>query len=225
VNYYNYFTEIEDTFIRRRGKHLFVSPLDWALMEMWQERGIPLHIVIRSIESVFDVFDKQPPGTRTIKTLFYCREEIEVQYGEWTKSRTGSSEIRDEDAADAAFSTEAIDAHIHSAIAELEANTMDALQEELSRAVARLRELSANLTNNPERVDSTLADVEKLLERAMLTNWDKPHLKMLEKEVAGQLRGYKAEMEAEAYKSTFNLMLVKRLREEAGIPRLGLFYL
>ena len=62
MNYYNYFTEIEDTFIRRRGKNLFLSPLDWALIEVWQDRGIPLHIVIRSIESVFDVFDRQPPG-------------------------------------------------------------------------------------------------------------------------------------------------------------------
>ena len=83
----------------------------------------------------------------------------------------------------------------------------------------------ANLTNNPEKVDSTLADIEKLLERAMLTNWDKQHLKVLEKEVAGQLRGYKAEMDADAYKNTFRLMLIKRLREEAGIPRLGLYYL
>src|SRR3954462_11772574 len=92
VTYYNYFTEIEDTFVRRRGKHLFLSPLDWALMDGWKERGIPLHIVIRSIESVFDVFDRQPAGTRTIKSLFYCREEIESQYTEWLNSRVGGSE-------------------------------------------------------------------------------------------------------------------------------------
>ena len=88
MNYYNYFTEIEDTFIRRRGRNLFLSPLDWALMEAWRDRGIPLHIVIRSIESVFDVYDRQPPGTRTIKTLFYCREEVEVQYAEWQTAQT-----------------------------------------------------------------------------------------------------------------------------------------
>ena len=28
LNYYNYFTEIEDTFVRRRGKHLLLSPID-----------------------------------------------------------------------------------------------------------------------------------------------------------------------------------------------------
>ncbi len=173
MNYYNYYTEIEDTFIRRRGKHLFVSPLDWALIEMWQERGIPLHIVIRSIESVFDVFDKQPPGTRTIKTLFYCREEIEVQYAEWTKSRTGSSELSGESAAPASgFSVEAVAAHIDHAIAELKTNTINELLEDVTRAVDRLAELAANLTDSPETVDSTLADIEKLLERAMRSNWN-----------------------------------------------------
>lgn len=225
MNYYNYFTEIEDTFIRRRGKNLFLSPLDWALMEAWQDRGIPLHIVIRSIESVFDVFDKQPAGTRTIKSLFYCREEIEAQYAEWMTARTGSSETHSEPPSEPAFSTDAIKNHIQNAINDLNAISMPGMQEEISRAVTRLEELCANLANTPEKVDSTLADIEKLLERAMRSNWDPVHLKVLEKEVAGHLRGYKADMNPEAYKNTFDLMLTKRLREEAGVPRLGLFYL
>ncbi|MEQ1604669.1 MAG: hypothetical protein ABL999_07345 [Pyrinomonadaceae bacterium] len=225
MNYYNYFTEIEDTFIRRRGKNLFLSPLDWALIEAWQDRGIPLHIVIRSIESVFDVFDKQPAGTRTIKSLFYCREEIEAQYTEWTTARTGSADLQGDEPTEPAFSTDAIKTHIQNAIADLNAISMPGLREEISRAVTRLEELSANLANTPEKVDSTLADIEKLLERAMRSNWDPVHLKVLEKEVAGHLRGYKAEMNPEAYKNTFDLMLTKRLREEAGVPRLGLFYL
>src|SRR4051812_40806322 len=111
VNYYNYFTEIEDTFVRRRGKHLFLIPLDWALIDGWKERGIPLHIVIRSIESVFDVFDRQPAGTRTIKSLFYCREEIESQYTEWLNSRVGGNAEEEK----AQFPADAIAAHIDNA--------------------------------------------------------------------------------------------------------------
>lgn len=110
------------------------------------------------------------------------------------------------------FSPYAVKVHIQSAIKELEAIDLPEMQEEVSRAVTRLKELSANLANTPEKVDSTLADIEKLLERAMRTNWDPVHLKMIEKEVAGHLRAYKAEMEPAAYKSTFDLMLNKRLR-------------
>lgn len=225
MNYFNYFTEVEDTFIRRRGKHLFLSPLDWAMMESWQERGIPLHIVIRAIESVFDVFDKQPPGTRTIKSLFYCREEVEAQYGEWVTSQTGKSQGTGDERQETAFSPAKIRDHINDAIAKLEANSDEFLREDIERAVGRLRELAGNLSNDAETVDATLGDIERLLDRAMLDNWDKARLKAIEKEVASQLRAYKSEMEPEAYRTTYDLMRLKRLREEAGIPRLGLFYL
>lgn len=225
MNYFNYYTEIEDTFVRRRGKHLFLSPLDWALIEAWQDRGIPLHIVLRSIESVFDVFDKQPPGTRTIKSLFYCREEIEVQYKEWMTSQAGKSEESGVGSQESGFSIEAIKGHIETAIEKLGRVSVGEMDEDITRAIERLNQLNADLATNFESIDGSLGDVEKLLERAMLTNWDRGHLKVLEKEIAGQLRAYKADMDADSYKNTFDLMLLKRLREEAGIPRLGLYYL
>jgi len=224
LNYYNYYTEIEDTFIRRRGKSLFLSPLDWALIETWQDRGIPLHIVIRSIESVFDVFDKQPAGTRSIKSLFYCREEIEVQYTEWLRSQTGRSAGAATDA-EAEFSIDSIREHIAGAIVELRAVSVDSLTEDIGRAVERLVGLETELGTDLEQIDGTLGDIEKMLDRGMRSNWEKTHLKQLEKEVADQLKAYKASMEPDAYKQTFELMLLKRLREEAGVPRLGLFYL
>ena len=177
MNYFNYFTEIEETFVRRRGKHLFLSPLDWALIDGWQERGIPLHIVIRSIESVFDVYDQQPPGTRTIKSLFYCREEIEAQYGEWLTSQTGKADEK-EQTDRPAFSREVIAAHIDNAILLLRANETAGLREDLDRAITRLEELSRDLTDDLETVDKTLGDIEKLIDRSMLANWDKPHSRL-----------------------------------------------
>jgi hypothetical protein len=223
LNYFNYFTEIEDTFVRRRGKHLFLSPLDWAMMEGWQERGIPLHIVLRAIESVFDVYDRLPAGTRTIKSLFYCREEIEAQYNEWLTAQVGRSDTDDE--RETPFSPNAVADHIADAVDRLGRVEIQGLSEDIDRAISRLTELQKNLPSDPETADKTLGDIERFLERSMLSNWDKQHLKMVEREVARQLREYKAEMEPTAYKNTFDLMLMKRLREEAGMPRLGLFYL
>jgi len=194
-------------------------------MEAWQDRGIPLHIVLRSIESVFDVFDKQPPGTRTIKSLFYCREEIEVQYKEWMTSQAGKAEESVEESAASGFSLDAIRGHILKAIERLGGVAVGGVGELLTRVIGLLNQLNADLATNFVSIDGSLGDVEKLLERAILTNWDSGHLKVLEKEIAGQLRAYKADMDADSYKNTFDLMLLKRLREEAGIPRLGLYYL
>jgi hypothetical protein len=223
LNYYNYFTEIEDAFIRRRGKHLLLSPLDWALIEGWQERGVPLHIVLRAIETVFDGFEQKPNQNRTIKSLFYCREEVEAQYAEWTAAHVGSHE--ENGSVDKQFSREQVAEHIQKAIETLCANEADGLREDFDRAVARLTELLENFGDDLEYVDRTLYDVESFLDRAMLTNSDKQHLKEVQKEIKSQLKLYKDAMDADAYKNTFDLMLLKRLREDLGVPRLGLFYL
>jgi hypothetical protein len=47
----------------------------------------------------------------------------------------------------------------------------------------------------------------------------------LKSEIEKQIASYKIKMEPEVYERTFNLMLLKRLRESAEIPRLSLFYL
>ena len=224
LNYFNYFTEIEDAFIRRRGKHLLLSPLDWALIEGWQERGIPLHIVLRAIETVFEGFDKQPNQNRTIKSLFYCREEVEAQFAEWTVSQVGTHRNGKQEI-DHQFSREAVVEHIEKARNKLRSIDAPDLKEDLARAASRLDELLENLGDDFEYIDRTLYDVESFLDQTLLHNADKEHLKLLKKEVTGQLKLYKSAMDAEAYKNTRDLMLLKLLREDLGIPRLGLFYL
>jgi hypothetical protein len=224
MNYYNYFTEIEDTFVRRRGKHLLLSPIDWAMIDTWQERGIPLHIALRGIESVFDNFDKNP-GPRTIKSLMFCREEVEAQYQEWVASQVGKNDGEAAPAAAGGFSVEKIGEHIDEVIGALKRAGNDDLREDLDRAAERLAELRKGLTDDFETVDEALRDIENFLDAALLTKTDKLHLKSIEKETASQLKEYKRGMEKEAYDQTFRLILLKRLREEASVPRLGLFYL
>lgn len=224
MNYYNYFTEIEETFVRRRGKNLLLSPIDWAMIEGWQERGVPLHIVIRAIESVFDGFDKNP-GPRTIKGLLYCREEVEAQYHEWLALQAGKPAEADGQTEPPAFSRESISQHIQNAIDALKNSSNEALREEYERAVARLEELETSYTDDFEALDKALCDIENFLDDAMLTKSNPDHLKELKKAVAAQMKPYKSGMEPETYEETFNLMLLKQLREEESLPRLSLFYL
>ncbi len=183
-----------------------------------------MHIVIRSIESVFDVFDQQPPGTRTIKSLFYCREEVESQFLEWQRSQVGGHGDTTETKPDE-YGVDAIKAHITASIAKLEAIDLPSLADGIGRAVVRLRQLEADIADDPETADGTFSDIEKLLERELRENLDLEIRKAAEKETTAELRQYKAEMTPEAYKNTFDLMLVKRLRETTGVPRLGLYYL
>lgn len=194
------------------------------MIEGWQERGVPLHIVLRGIESVFDVFDRNP-GPRTIKGLLYCREEVEAQYQEWLSAQIGRSEEQTSAVAGQSFSHTEIESHIQSAIEKLRASKVKRLKEDFERAASRLEELKRSLTDDIETVDKSLTDIEHFLDHAILTNSDKKHLRQWEREATAQLRPYKSDMDSDAYGQTFRLMLLKRIREEQGIPRLGLFYL
>ncbi len=50
-NYFNYFTEIEEHFQKRRGQARPLSPLDWSLIESLRDAGVPLEVVLRGVDS------------------------------------------------------------------------------------------------------------------------------------------------------------------------------
>ena len=77
-NYFNYFTEIEEYFWHKRGAHLLVSPLDWALVETWQKAGIPLEAVLKGIDRAFESYQRsrRAAGGRPLKSLAYCVDAV-----------------------------------------------------------------------------------------------------------------------------------------------------
>src|SRR5580698_4251521 len=77
-NYFNYFTEIEEYFWRKRGAHLLVSPLDWAILETWQQAEIPLSAVLKGIDRAFESYQRSKRGQsgRQLKSLAYCVEAV-----------------------------------------------------------------------------------------------------------------------------------------------------
>ena len=224
MNYFNYFSEIEETFIRRRGKNLFLSPLDWALIETWQEREVPLHIVLRSIDKVFDNYEKSKKK-RTIKSLAFCSEEIEAQYEEWLESQVGKNGTQEveEIIESSIFSQDAIAEHLENVakeISDVKLKLNNQLQDVLERVLHRLNELKKGFTDS-ENLETDLANLEKTIDEVLLANPEEN----LKAEVENQLKVYKKQMDTEVYLRTFDLMLLKRLRDESGIPRLSLFYL
>lgn len=244
MNYFNYFTEVEDAFVRRRARHLFLSPLDWALIESWQEMGIPLHLVLRGIEKAFDSWESKP-RKRSVKTLLYCQEEVEAQYAEWLESRVGASLDKSGGEAAAAeavaddaapFSRKALLDHLRQIRTSLSetgvrrsAAVADDLCEALNRAVTLLGDLEAECSAaaNPDaqKLEHSLGGVERMLSDAVLAAADREQVTGITKEIKKQLRPYRAHMEPAVYEQTVHNFLLKRLREQFGVPRLSLFYL
>ena len=225
MNYFNYFSEIEETFNRRRGKYQFLSPLDWALMQDWETRGVPLHVVLRGIEKVFDNQDAKSGRRRTVKGLSYCREEIEAQYEEWLERQVGKNMAENEleTNENAAFSGNSIGEHLARVSVELRGSiekTNGKLKEVLTRVAVRLTELESNYTD-AESLENSLSDLEKMIDDALLETKNDE----VKEQISKNLASYKNKMEKDAYERTFELMLLKKLREQTEIPRLSLFYL
>jgi hypothetical protein len=209
--------------------------MDWALMETWKQQGIPLHIVLRGIEKSFDSYEARP-RKRTVKTLLYCQEEVEAQYAEWVEARVGSASNSDNNEPDSdktPFSFEAISEHLQRNRNDLAAlarsrNKEDDLSEALTRAVALLVDIESDFkssaTLDTRKLEDSLTGLERMLNDAMLAVVSVQALDELNKEVKDKLKPYRAQMEAAAYKQTFDNLLLKRLREQFAVPRLSLFY-
>ena len=241
LNYFNYYTEIEDTFIRRRGKHLLLSPMDWALIESWKRMGVPLHVALRGIEKAFDSYESRPRN-RSVKSLFYCQEEVEAQFAEWTETQLGAHAPADGGVQEAAqtpgepgalpFPREVIAAHLSDCRAALERARDEgggALSEALGRAASRLAALEEDFASaarpDAELLEAALADLEALLDRALLASLPPESIEAARSEAAAQLKPYRSRMERATYEQTLENLVSKSLREGRALPRLSLFHL
>ncbi|HEY6122467.1 MAG TPA: hypothetical protein VIV66_21105 [Pyrinomonadaceae bacterium] len=243
MNYFNYFTEIEDAFVRRRGKHLLLSPLDWALIETWKQIGVPLHVVLRGIERSFDSWEARP-RKRSVKSLLYCQEEVEAQYAEWLEARVGQTEKADEIPITASeprddsliFSRGAVVEYLeHGRVALCDAaerrkiSGEDELSEALERAALILESLtkdfSSSASPDTRRLEDSLTGLERMISDALDSVVSSAHQKSIEAEIVDQLRPYKTHMDKTMYQRTLDNLMIKRLREQFAVPRLSLFYL
>ncbi len=93
-NYFNYFTEIEEHFQKRRGSLLILSPLDWALMETWKDAGIPLEAVLRGIDATFEKWERRPSHTRKVNGLAYCAQEVLASAEELKEAAVGVAPVK-----------------------------------------------------------------------------------------------------------------------------------
>lgn len=239
LNYFNYFTEVEDAFVRRRGAHLMVSPLDWSLIESWKEIGIPLHIVLRAIEKSFDGWEAKPHRQRRVNSIFYCQQEVEACYGEYRQSLVGAAEESAEGAADDAESPfprprvesylERVEGDLVKAKERATGRGLEPLAEALDRSNARLGEIRASLAASArldaEGLERDLTSLEEIVLAGLLEHAPADEVEAARAEAKGQLRAHKKNMDKAIYQQTFDKFVARRMREIYHVPRLSLFFM
>ncbi len=238
-NYFNYFTEIEEYFWRKRGAHLLVSPLDWAIVGTWQRAGIPLEAVLRGIDSAFESYQRSRRGAgRPLKSLAYCVDAVLDAAAETqeTSAGLGPEPKRNEKHAEP-FSREELRNFLRRNIEKLEqaaertrTHSSDA---ELARRIAQARTSLADMTpllDSPsaldlENLERRLSAVEEKLSAALVAAADENMLIEIHTDLDRQLAPYRRRMSAEQLGQLERQYTQKRLMERFGLPRLSLFYL
>jgi hypothetical protein len=174
-NYFNYFTEIEDYFWRKRGAHLLVSPLDWAIVETWQKAGIPLNAVLKGIDRAFESWSRsrRAAGGRQLKSLAYCVDAVLDAAAEAQEAAAGTGpEVANKKPAAEPFSREEMKGYIARnaarlrAAAERQRAQRASLAARFEDAAKRLEEMlllleAPGATGAPDTLD--LEDLERRL--------------------------------------------------------------
>jgi len=89
-----YFQEIARVFFGLRGAPFVLSSRDMVTISSWEERGIPLRVVLEGMERAFEKYGKRAGG-RKISSLFYCEPEILKAAAEFIDRRVGRPEKRE----------------------------------------------------------------------------------------------------------------------------------
>jgi hypothetical protein len=252
MNYFEYFTEIEERFSRRRGSILLLNTLDWALIETWREAGIPLEAVLRGIDDAFDKHDARAAKARgrsqKVNGLAWCSQAVMHAAEEMVEASTGLSPTRPEQQHESGFESERVAAYLDRNADQIKTSVSAAWKgtgfspsiethlekgalapEGIQTTASRLRELAATMRSTQplalDELDRTLTVLEDKLFAALQASATEQELVDLHAQADRELAPYRAKMSAVQLRQVQSQFLRKRLLELRSLPRLSLFYM
>ncbi len=246
MNYYNYFTEVEEHFVKRRGKHLLVSPMDWGLIAAWRDAGVPLQVAIRGIDIAMDAFfSRQRRGSSKINSLCYCHDSVMEEFERHRESRIGESATavraqaglpEDESSPDSRDESEVEEAAEYLAAIIREIETLSAKQnlsgfalEGIRRVQERLEEMLQSLRSGTETdleaLERDLAIVDGILIEALCSVTPAEQTAEWDKEAKAELKVYRKKLPKEFYKKIHDNFIRSKVHRKFNIREFSLFRL
>lgn len=233
-NYFNYFTEIEEHFWKKRGAHLLVSPLDWAIMETWQKAGVPLESALKGIDRAFESYQRSRRGAgKPLKSLAYCTDAV-LEAAEEAQEAAAGAQKPAKPAAAEPFSRDELRAYMRRNRTLLR-KAADRYQEGQPALAILLRGAVESLISSEtlleapgsldlEDLERRLTILDEKLHAALLSHASEELMLKIRREVDSQLSTYRRKMKAEQLALVEKQYLQKRLLDEYQVARLSLYY-
>ena len=224
-NYFNYFTEIEEHFQRRRGTMLLLSTLDWALIETWKDAGIPLEAVLRGIDTTFESYERRPrKAQRRVNGLAFCSQEVLAAAEDMKEAAVGTARPAGRPALDMGE----IAAYLARNAWQIETAKLPDAALPLAAETARsLQELGSGLAGAPklEDLERRLTVMEEKLFAVLLAGTPDGELVALRAQAEREIAPYRSKMPGPQIEQLHKQYVHKMLLERYGLPRLSLFYM
>ena len=234
-NYFNYFTEIEERFLQRRGGGLLLSTLDWALIETWKDAGIPLEAVLRGIDSAFDRYEQRPSKTRRVNGLAYCSQEVLQAAEDMKEAAVGAADGQPTTKAEShkGFEPDAVATYLSrnaDALENVKWPEAGIAAKPLSLETSKtLRQLAEETRKNPakrlEDLERHLTVLEEKLFAVLLTSSPDSEIVAIRSEADRDLIPFRRKMSGAQIDQLHKQYVHKRLLEKYHLPRLSLFYM
>jgi hypothetical protein len=233
-NYFNYFTEIEEHYLRRRGTLLLLSTLDWALIETWKTAGVPLEAVLRGIDDTFDKYNQRPSKSKKINSLAYCSQAVFLAAEDMKEASIGATGS-EQSPREPGFETSQITSYMRSNAQKLEEAKLPERGGLSTPFVARaqaasLREIADQIERSGklprlEDLERRLTVLEEKLFALLMAGIPDEELVNVRAEADRDITPYRGSMSAAQVEQLHKQYVHKRLLESCGVPRLSLFYM
>jgi hypothetical protein len=233
-NYFNYFTEIEEHFWKKRGAHLLVSPLDWAIMETWQKAGVPLNAALKGIDRAFESYQRSRRSAgKPLKSLAYCTDAV-LETAEEQRETAAGAQSTTHNKAREPFARTELRAYLQRNVELLQkaAGLRESAQPNLAKFLCETAVKlgsSETLLEAPgaldlEDLERRLTILDEKIHAALLSNASEELMLKIKREVDSQLAAYRRKMKADQLALVEKQYSQKRLLDEYQLPRLSLFY-
>jgi hypothetical protein len=217
VNYFNYYTEIEEHFQRARATSLFLlSPLDWALVESWNNSNVPLEAVLRGIDAAFEKWRSRRIKTQMVNSLAFCAQAVLTE----AQIMAGTAQPKARKETAPPFPLDDLRAYLDRNAAALPSG-----YEEIAQSLRKLATEAEQHYNDLEALEQRLTVLEEKMIAAARTRQSEEEMLAARQDLDRQLRPYRGKMTADQLTMLEKQYLERNLLEKAGLPRLSLFYM
>ena len=235
-NYFNYFTEIEEHWQQCRGTVTLLSPLDWALIESFQDSGIPLEVVLRGMEAAFAKQAKRQSKVQKVNSLSYCAQAILSEFERFQESAVGKHQPANSASTQAQSERENLVqmmertagqlAQVSERIGREGLSLANGFFESIAETLQLLKEeVSASTHLDFEQLEMRLSMLEDRILATLFAALSDEVLLGLRTEVSQELNRHRRGLKAEHLAMLEKKMMSTKLLERFGVPRLSLFYM